>query len=98
MHAQASITAAERPVFDAHADSLQLALDMGRDLGERGAGHLDLVRGAEGGLGELVFVSWCDPKWIAAGEHGARDRTRALLREFHRLLARHPELVGFAGN
>lgn len=90
--------ALERPVFDAHADSLQLALDLGRDLGQRGPGHLDLERGAEGGLGSLVFVSWCDPKFIAQAEHGARERTRGLLREFHRLLARHPERVGFAGH
>ena len=69
-----------RPVFDAHADSLQLALDLGRDLGERGVGHLDLLRAREGGLGALVFVSWCDPRFIATGPHGARDRTRALLR------------------
>jgi len=90
--------AATRPVFDAHADSLQLALDLGRDLGAAGAGHLDLVRGRAGGLGALVFVSWCDPKFIAAGEHGARERTRGLLREFHRLARRHPEQVSFAGN
>ncbi|MCY3002126.1 MAG: membrane dipeptidase [Planctomycetota bacterium] len=89
---------ATRPVFDAHADSLQLALDLGRDHGERGAGHLDLVRGREGGLGSLVFVSWCDPKFIDAGPHGARDRTRGLLREFHRLAERHPAQVSFAGN
>ncbi len=90
--------AARRPVFDAHADSLQLALDLGRDLGTRGAGHLDLVRGRAGGLGALVFVSWCDPKFIAAGEHGARERTRGLLREFHRLAERHPDQVAFAGS
>ena len=89
---------ATRPVFDAHADSLQLALDLGRDLGVRGAGHLDLVRGREGGIGSLVFVSWCDPKFIEAGPHGARDRTRGLLREFHRLVERHPGQVSFAGN
>jgi len=90
--------AASRPVFDAHADSLQLALDLGRDLGVAGPGHLDLVRGRAGGLGALVFVAWCDPKFIAAGEHGARERTRGLLREFHRLARRHPEQLGFAGN
>lgn len=87
-----------RPVFDAHADSLQLALDLGRDLGERGAGHLDLLRAADGGLGALVFVSWCDPRFIDAERRGARERTRLLLREFHRLLARHPEQLEFAGD
>lgn len=98
MHKDFIALARQRPVFDAHADSLQLALDLGRDLGEVGAGHLDLVRGSSGGLGALVFVSWCDPRFIAEGEHGARERTRLLLREFHRLQARHPEQVGFAGN
>jgi microsomal dipeptidase-like Zn-dependent dipeptidase len=88
----------ERPVFDAHTDSLQRALDLGHDLGQRGAGHLDLVRAREGGLGALVFVCWCDPKFIARSEHGARDRTRELLREFHRLLERHPDALAFAGD
>jgi membrane dipeptidase len=89
---------ADGPVFDAHADSLQRALDLGHDLGVRGAGQLDLERGREGGLGALVFVSWVDPKYIDAGPHGARDRTRGLLREFHRLVRRHPDRVAFAGN
>jgi membrane dipeptidase len=89
---------AERPVFDAHADSLQRALDLGHDLGVAGEGHLDLERGRAGGLGTLVFVSWVDPKFIEAGPHGARDRTRGLLAEFHRLIERHPARVGFAGN
>lgn len=90
--------ARQRPVFDAHADSLQLALDLGRDLGEVGAGQLDLVRGAAGGLGALVFVSWCDPRFIDEARRGARERTRLLLREFHRLERRHPDKVRFAGN
>lgn len=90
--------ARELPVFDAHADSLQLALDLGRDLGVRGAGHLDVERGLEGGLGQLVFVSWVDPKFIEPKLGGAGQRTRALLREFHRLIERHPDRVGFAGN
>lgn len=90
--------ARQRPVFDAHADSLQLALDLGRDLGEVGQGQLDLVRGASGGLGALVFVSWCDPRFIDPARNGARERTRQLLREFHRLTRRHPDKVRFAGN
>jgi membrane dipeptidase len=89
---------AEHPVFDAHADSLQRALDLGHDLGIAGEGHLDLERGRQGGLGSLVFVSWVDPKHIDASQHGARDRTRGLLREFHRLIDRHPTRVQFAGN
>jgi membrane dipeptidase len=89
---------ARRPVFDAHVDSLQRQLDLEHDLGLRTQGHLDLVRGAEGGLGSMVFVNWVDPKYIAPALGGARQRTRELLREFHRLLRAHPEEVAFAGN
>jgi membrane dipeptidase len=87
-----------RPVFDAHVDSLQRQLDLGHDLGLRTAGHLDLVRGREGGLGSMVFVNWVDPKYIAPELGGANQRTRDLLREFHRLLRAHPAEVAFAGN
>lgn len=89
---------AERPVFDAHADSLQRALDLGHDLGVEGPGHLDLERGARGGLGALVFVSWVDPKYVGQGPGRPLERTRDLLREFHRLEAKHPQRVAFAGN
>lgn len=95
---QAAKLILQRPVFDAHADSLQRALDLDHDLGVAGPGHLDVERGARGGLGSLVFVSWVDPKFIEQGPHGARDRTRGLLGEFHRLIQRHPDRVGFAGN
>ena len=88
----------QRPVFDSHVDSLQRQLDLEHDLGVRTEGHLDLVRGAEGGLGSMVFVNWVDPKFIAPELGGANARTRALLREFHRLLRAHPEEVAFAGN
>lgn len=87
----------EHPVFDAHVDSIQRALDLGHDLGERGPGHLDLVRGREGGLGAVVLVCWVDPAYIAA-EGGAAARTRGLLREVHRLARRHPERVHLTGN
>lgn len=89
---------ARRPVFDAHVDSLQRQLDLEHDLGLRTAGHLDLVRGREGGLGSMVFVNWVDPKYIAPELGGAKQRTRELLREFHRLLRAHPDMVAFAGN
>lgn len=87
-----------RPVFDAHVDSLQRQLDLAHDIGARSAGHLDLVRGREGGLGSMVFVNWVDPKYIAPELGGANRRTRALLHEFHRLLRAHPEELAFAGN
>jgi len=87
-----------RPVFDAHVDSLQRALDLGHDLGGVTDGHLDLARGVEGGLGAVVFVSWVDPLYIAAERGGARARTENLLREFHKLASQHPDRVAFAGN
>ena len=83
-------------VFDAHVDSLQRSLDLGHDLGTETPGHLDLVKGRRGGLGAVVFVCWCDPKHLEG--IGARERTRRLLGEFHRLLAEHPEQVGWGGN
>jgi membrane dipeptidase len=89
---------ASPPVFDAHVDSLQRQLDLGQDLGTCTDGHLDLVRGREGGLGAAVFVSWVDPKYVQAGNGGARARTAALLREFHALAIRHPDKLRFAGN
>jgi membrane dipeptidase len=89
---------ARRPVFDAHVDSLQRQLDLEHDLGTRTQGHLDLVRGREGGLGSMVFVNWVDPKYIAPELGGAKQRTRELLREFHRLLRAHPGELAFAGN
>lgn len=85
-------------VFDAHADTLQRALDLGHDLSVEGPGHLDLARGRAGGLGALVFVNWVDPSFLEQGPGGARDRTRALLGEFHKLIREHPEAVRFAGN
>ena len=85
-------------VFDAHVDSLQKSLDLGQDLGIEGPGHLDLEKAAAGGVGSVVFVCWCHPAHIEQGPHGARERTRGLLGEFHRLIAQHPDRVRFAGN
>ena len=86
------------PVFDAHVDSLQRQLDLGHDLGTQTTGHLDLVRGRRGGLGTVVLVNWVDPKHIDPASHGAKRRTLALLAEFHRLAARHPSALRWAGN
>src|SRR5512144_2328249 len=96
--ARAQSLVAKRPVFDAHVDSLQRQLDLGHDLGTRTEGHLDLVRGRQGGLGTVVLVNWVDPKHIEAGPGGAFARTRALLGEFHVLTARHPAALKWAGN
>jgi membrane dipeptidase len=84
-------------VFDAHVDSLQRALDLGHDLGREGPGQLDLARGARGGLGAVVLVCWCEPVFLGA-PGGAFERTRLLLRELHRLLARHHERARFASD
>jgi len=89
---------ATRPVFDAHVDSLQRQLDLGHDLGTLTSGHLDVERGRAGGLGSVVFVNWVDPKYVDEGPGAARRRTIELLREFHALVARHPESVRFAGD
>ncbi len=88
----------ELPVFDAHADSLQLALDLGCDLAEQGPGQLDLKRGRAGGLGAVVFVCWADSKYAERGRGASFERTLALLRAFHRLIERRPEAVRWAGN
>jgi membrane dipeptidase len=85
-------------VFDAHVDSLQRQLDLRHDLGTRTEGHLDLVRGRQGGLGTVVLVNWVDPKHIDAGPRCAYERTRSLLGEFHVLAAQHPEQLKWAGN
>lgn len=86
------------PVFDVHCDSLQRDLDLAHDLGQRTPGHLDLVRGREGGLAAVVLVCWCDPLHIQSGEIGARERTARLLTQGHQLLARHPDQVQWVGN
>jgi len=80
-------------VFDTHVDSIQKTLDLGWDLGREGRGHLDLVRGARGGLGAVVLVSWCDPKFLAEGPEAATRRTRRLVACVQGLAQRHPELA-----
>jgi membrane dipeptidase len=79
---------AAQPVFDAHVDALQRAVDLGHDLGERTPGQFDLVRAREGGLGTVVLVCWVDPVYLP---DGARARANALLDAAHALAARHPE-------
>ncbi|MDP6738896.1 MAG: dipeptidase [Planctomycetota bacterium] len=81
------------PVFDAHVDSLQRAVDLDHDLGTLTSGHLDLVRGREGGLASVVFVSWVDPAHMAKGPGSARRRTDDLLDAYHALVENHPEQV-----
>lgn len=85
-------------VFDAHVDSLQRQLDLGHDLGTRTRGHLDLVRGKQGGLGSVVLVNWVDPRYVDEGPGASLRRTQALLGEFHALVAAHGDQIGWAGN
>ena len=63
-----------RPVFDAHVDSLQRALDLGHDLGRQTPGQLDLVRGAKGGLGAVVLVRVVDGCLRVRDGRGAKER------------------------
>ncbi len=87
-----------RPIFDAHVDSLQLALDMEADLGAAAPGQLDLPRARRGGLAAVVLVAWADPVYLRPERGGARARSEALFGELHRVLDRHGELVSWAGN
>jgi len=86
---------ARRPVFDAHADSIGRALDLGEDLGARGAAHLDLVKGAAGGLGAWVVVAWVDPSLYL---ERAFDRAAAMFAAAHALARRHPGRFRLVGN
>ncbi len=86
------------PVFDAHVDSIQRALDLGHDLGQEGPGHLDLARGKRGGLGAVVLTGWVDPSYIGKPDDGAPGRARALIDELHTLVRRLPDQVALAGN
>jgi membrane dipeptidase len=84
-----------RPVFDAHVDSIGLALDLGFDLAAPTPGQFDLTRGAQGGLGAWVVVAWVDPELHLARSF---DRARAMLAAGHELAERCPERFVLAGN
>ena len=79
--------------FDAHVDTLQLALDLDADLAVGSPGQLDLPRAREGGLGGAVLTAWVHPKFDAPERGGSRARAEALLDELDRLAERHPDLV-----
>ncbi len=84
-------------VFDAHVDSLLLALDLDLDLGELGPGHLDLPRAREGGLGAAVFACWVAPRFIAT-EGGAFGRAADLADRFDALVGAHPDRIAHVRN
>ncbi|MEZ5975911.1 MAG: membrane dipeptidase [Planctomycetota bacterium] len=84
------------PVFDAHVDSIQRALDLGHDLARSTPGHLDLPRAERGGLRAVVTTAWVDPKYEAGGR--SADRARALIGALHDLARRHPEQLRLCGN
>ncbi|MEM9802910.1 MAG: membrane dipeptidase [Planctomycetota bacterium] len=80
------------PVFDCHCDALQRALDLGHDLATETPGHLDLVRGARGGLRAVVLTAWIDGPY--AQEPGAaKRRANALLDAADDLFARRPDAI-----
>lgn len=90
------------PVFDAHVDALQRALDLGQDLGGESSlpagGQFDLGRARRGGVEAVVLVSWVDPSYLEPARGGARRRAQALFGALHELLRLHPGRVRFAGN
>lgn len=72
--------------FDAHVDSLQLALDLGADLGVSSPGQLDLPRARAGRLGAVVLTSWVDPRYLPMERGGARARADALFDQLDALV------------
>ena len=73
-------------------------LDLGHDLGRRGPGQLDLVRGAEGGLGAWVFVVLGRSELHRArARRRARAHARACCATFHASTARHPDARALRG-
>ncbi len=90
------MTAADLPVFDAHVDSIQRALDLGHDLAGPTPGHLDLNKGAAGGLGAAVLTAWVDPSYIGAPGGGAAGRARALIGALQDLVRRAPDEIEWA--
>ncbi|MEM8711286.1 MAG: dipeptidase, partial [Planctomycetota bacterium] len=80
------------PIFDAHCDALQRALDLGHDLSRETHGHLDLEKGRRGGLRAAVLTAWVDGTY--ADEPGAsKRRTNALLDAADDLFAAAPERI-----
>ncbi|MEZ5978634.1 MAG: dipeptidase [Planctomycetota bacterium] len=77
-----------RPIFDAHHDALQRALDLGHDLAERTPGQFDLHRALEGGVGTSVFACWVDASF---GPGAAGPRAHALMDAFDDLAERRPD-------
>ncbi len=77
------------PIFDAHCDALQRALDLGHDLGGETHGHFDLAKAARGGVRGICLTAWVDGTY--ADEVGAsKRRTNALLDAADDLFAAHP--------
>lgn len=80
------------PIFDAHCDALQRALDLGHDLGGETPGHFDLAKAARGGVRGICLTAWVDGTY--ANEVGAsKRRTNALLDAADDLFSAHPDKV-----
>jgi membrane dipeptidase len=85
----------ERPVFDAHTDSIGRALDLGHDLAVLGPGQLDFERGRRGGLGAVVLACWVDPEAYAPRFH---ERAVAMVGAVQEVARRAPDRVRQVGN
>lgn len=80
------------PIFDAHCDALQRALDLGHDLAGETAGHFDLAKAGRGGVRAAVLTAWVDGTY--ADEAGAsKRRTNALLDAADDLFAASPDRI-----
>lgn len=80
------------PIFDAHCDALQRALDLGHDLGGETHGHFDLAKASRGGVRGVCLTAWVDGTY--AEEIGAsKRRANALLDAADDLFAAHPDKV-----
>ena len=80
------------PVFDAHCDALQLALDLTHDLGTDTRGHFDFVKAAQGGVRAVSLTAWVDGPY-AADPGASKRRANALLDAADDLFTAHPDKV-----
>lgn len=80
------------PVFDAHCDALQRALDLGHDLSAETAGHFDVPKARRGGLRAIVLTAWVDGPY-AASPGASKRRANALLDAADDMFAAAPDAL-----
>jgi membrane dipeptidase len=79
-------------IVDMHADTAQRLVDEGVDLQQRlSDGHLDAVRGREGGLDAQFFSIWVEPQLFGGGGAGAMKRADIQIEAVRALAEKHPE-------